>query len=156
MLFTFLGAGTVLRATGNTKYTFRANLYAAIIYVPMAFLLIKLYGIWGAIIASVLGNLLPRFFKIWFELKLMNSHFVNYFPIKKIGKMLLFSLIGIIPIALVKYFVSPNIWICLVLGFVYVAAVYIVEMYTHLFIVDICTLKSRSSVFLKRIKLKNS
>ena len=141
IMFTFLGAGTVLRATGNTKYTFRANLFAAIIYVPLAFLLIRFFGIWGAIFASVLGNLLPRIFKIGYELKLMQVRFVEYFPLRKMGLMFLYALVCLVPIALVKYFLSPNIWVCLALGIVYVLAVFFIEMYFHLFVVEFSAMK---------------
>lgn len=155
VLLTFLGAGTVLRATGNTKYTFRANLYAAIIYVPLVFALIKLYGIWGAIISSVFGNLLPRFFKIGFELKLMNARFVDYFPLRQIGKMFIYSLIGIIPLALIKYMWSPNIWICLAMGIVYVAGIYLLEMQKHLFVIELDAVIIYFKNFASRIKHKN-
>lgn len=142
VLFTFLGAGTILRATGNTKFTFKANLYAAVIYVPLTFILINSYGIWGAILASVLGNLLPRFFKVYYEIKLMQVRFVDYFPLRKIAMMLMISIICLIPILIVKILLKPNICVCVILGASYVAIVYFLEMRYRLFMIGFNDVKN--------------
>ena len=154
VLFTYLGAGTVLRATGNTKYTFKANLYAALVYVPLAFVIIKIYGIWGAIIAAIIGNLLPRLFKILFELRVMKARFIDFIPLRKIGTMLFYAIICLVPLALIKHFYSPNIWICLVLIIIYLGVVFFIEIKNNLFILDSGFLKKHISRLSARFKRK--
>ena len=151
ILLSFLGAGTVLRATGNTRYTFRANLFAAVLYIPIVVVLIKLFGIWGAIFSSVLGNFLPRFFKILFELKLMRVRFVEYFPLKKVGQMFLISLLVLLPMAFVKVFYAPNIWWCFGIGVLYVAVVYLLEMKFELFMIDASSMRRFAYGFINRV-----
>ncbi len=136
LVITYMGAGTILRATGKTKYSFRANLFAAIIYVPSAFLLIKSFGIWGAIFASVLGNVLPRLFKMMFEIRLMNSSLIEYLPWRKMMLMLSISLIFIIPIFTLKTFYHPSFIWCVIMGFIYVFIVFLVEIKLDLFVLD--------------------
>lgn len=135
-LISFLGAGTILRAIGKTKYTFRANLISAIVYVPIAFALIKIWGIWGAIVASVLGNILPRLFKIFYEIRLTQSSFIKYFPCKELLIMMLYSIVCLLPIAAIKYVYAPNIWICAALGVLYTVVVYLIEIQKGIFILD--------------------
>lgn len=135
-----LGAGLVLRATGKTKYTLRAYLMSAIIYIPFTYFSIKYYGTWGAISSAMLGILLPKVFQILFEIRILGVSFWNYLPWRKIGWIILLSAILLIPIAVINHFVHLNIFTAGIIGFIYVLSVWIVEIRLNLFIVSKDTL----------------
>lgn len=149
-----LGAGLVLRATGKTRYTLKAYLRSAVIYLPFAYFSIKYYGTWGAIITAMLGLLLPKLFQISFEMKILNVSLWQYLPWGKIGKILLFSVMLVIPVAVLNYFVELNIFVAGIIGLVYVLAVWFIEIKHDLFIVDQTTLLnylSRFKIFKKKL-----
>ena len=131
-----LGAGLVLRATGHTKYTLRAYLYSAVVYLPFAFLSIKYYGTWGAICTAMLGILLPKLFQIAFEIKILHTNIWQYMPWGKIGRIVLLSAIALVPVVLLKIFVGVNIWSAAAIAAVYVLLVYWIELKKDLFIVN--------------------
>lgn len=149
-----LGAGLVLRATGKTRYTLKAYLRSAVIYLPFAYFSIKYYGTWGAIITAMLGLLLPKLFQISFEMKILNVNLWQYLPWGKIGKILLLSAMLVIPVACLNHFVELNIFVAGIIGLVYVLAVWFIEIKHGLFIVDQETLLnylSRIKVFKKKL-----
>lgn len=149
-----LGAGLVLRATGKTKYTLKAYLRSAVIYLPFAYFSIKYYGTWGAIITAMLGLLLPKLFQISFEMKILNVNLWQYLPWGKIGKILLLSVMLVIPVVGLNHFVELNIFVAGIIGLVYVLAVWFIEIKHGLFIVDQETLLnylSRIKVFKKKL-----
>jgi O-antigen/teichoic acid export membrane protein len=142
-----LGAGLVLRATGKTRYTLKAYLRSAVIYLPFSYFSIKYYGSWGAIITAMLGLLLPKMFQISFEMRILNVGFWQYLPWGKIGKIMLISVLPVLPVAVLNYYVDLNIIVALVIGLVYVLAVWFIEIKYDLFIVSRETLLSNLSKF---------
>lgn len=147
------GAGLVLRATGKTRYTLKAYLRSAVIYLPFAYFSIKYYGTWGAIITAMLGLLLPKLFQISFEMKILNVKLWQYLPWGKIGKIMLLSVLLVMPVAVLNYYVELNIFVAGVIGVVYVLVVWLIEIKLRLFIVDKETLSnylSKIHVFRKR------
>ena len=146
-VFGALGAGLVLRATGKTRYTLKAYLRSAVIYLPFAYFSIKYYGTWGAIITAMLGLLLPKLFQISFEIKILNVNIWQYLPWGKIGKIMLFSVLPVLPFAFLNYFVDLNIFVAGIMGLVYVLAVWFIEIRRDLFIVSRETLLNNLSKF---------
>ena len=148
-----LGAGLVLRATGKTRYTLKAYLRSAVIFLPFAYFSIKYYGTWGAITTAMLGILLPKIFQISFEMKILKVSFWQYMPWKKIGSILLISILFLLPIALLNHFVKLNIFVAGAIGVVYVLTVWLMELKRDLFIVSEETLTnylSKIKIFRKR------
>ena len=144
-----LGAGLVLRATGKTRYTLKAYLWSAIIFLPFAYFSIKYYGTWGAITTAMLGLLLPKIFQISFELRILEVSFWQYLPWKKIGSIILISILFLIPVAILNHYVKLNIFVAGVIGLVYVLAVWLMELKYGLFIVNKETLMN----YLTKIKI---
>ncbi len=54
-----LGVGLILRASGETKFTFRAYLFSALMTIPLTFFLISHYGVWGAMSSAILSFVWP-------------------------------------------------------------------------------------------------
>ena len=131
-----LGAGLVLRATGKTKYTLRAYLMSAAIYLPFAFFSIKYYGTWGAITTAMLGILLPKVFQIAFELKILSVSLWKYMPWQKIGRIVLLSLLLLLPVAALNYFVKLNVFVAGGIAVMYVLLVWYIELQRGLFIMS--------------------
>lgn len=144
-----LGAGLVLRATGHTKYTLRAYLMSAVIYLPFAYFAIKHYGTWGAITTAMLGMLLPKAFQIAFEMKILHVSFWRYMPWKKLAKIILLSLILIVPVAVINHYVSLNVFVAGGIAVFYILAVWFIELKRGLFIV------SKETLFTYIQKFKN-
>ena len=141
-----IGAGTVLRASGKTRYTLRAYLYTLPIYLPLTYLGIRYYGLWGAITAAMMGIILPKLFQISFEKNILGVSLAKYMPWKDFGRILLWSLVVIIPFVIIHYLCSLNIFVCGALAVVYLLAVYYIEMRKNLFLVDYKSIKK----FVKR------
>lgn len=147
-----LGAGLVLRASGKTKYTLRAYLFSAVIYLPFAYFSIKYYGTWGAIITAMLGILLPKMFQIAFELKILNVTLWKYMPWNKIGRIVLLSTLLLIPVVALNYFVKLNVFIAGGIAVAYILAVWFIELRKGLFIVGRETLRG----YIAKIKMRIS
>ena len=147
-----LGAGLVLRATGKTKYTFRAYLATAVIYLPFAYFSIKYYGTWGAISTAMLGILLPKVFQIAFEMKILQVSFWRYMPWKKLAVIVLLSVVHIIPVALLNHFVTLNVFLAGGIAVVYVLVVWFIELKRGIFIVSKETLMS----YIQKLKNKRN
>ena len=144
------GAGLVLRATGKTKFTLRAYLLSAIIYLPFAYFSIKQYGTRGAIATAMLGVILPKVFQIIFEMKILNVNLWQYLPWKKIGQIVIISVLPLIPVGVLNHFYSLNIFLAGGIGLVYAVVVWLIELKKGLFIVGKDTLRS----YFQRIKRK--
>lgn len=148
-VFGALGAGLVLRATGKTRLTLKAFLRSSVIFLPFAYFSIRYYGTWGAITTAMLGILLPKIFQISFEMKVLNVSFWEYLPWKKIGSIILISIVFLLPVALLNHFVKLNIFVAGAVGVVYVLAVWWMELKRGLFIVN----KETLTDYLSKIKL---
>lgn len=144
-----LGAGLVLRATGHTRYTLKAYLRSAVIFLPFAYFSIKYYGTWGAIATAMLGILLPKIFQISFEMKILNVNLWQYMPWKRIGSIILISILFLLPIALLNHYMKLNIFFAGTIGVVYVLTVWWMELKRGLFIVNNVTLTN----YLSKLKI---
>lgn len=142
-----LGAGTILRAIGKTRYTLRAFLYSSIVYFPFSYLSIKYFGTWGAITTSMLGIILPKLFQIHFERKLLNIRFMEYMPWNSFAKILLISIIFIIPFIVLYNFVKLNIYFICIISIIYLLTTYIIELKYNIFIIP----KSSAKTFIIKL-----
>ena len=136
-----LGAGTVLRATGYTKYTFKAYLYSIIFYLPFAYYSIRFFGTIGAISTAMLGLILPKLFQIRFEKQILNVPFKNYMPWTRFLKIILINGLLLVPIFILNFSFEINLLGATFLSVVYVVGVYIIEIRYELFILEKSSLK---------------
>lgn len=131
-----LGAGTILRATGYTKYTLRAYLYSLPFYALIAYFGIKYYGLWGAMATALCGIILPKCIQIYFEINVLKSTFANYMPWKEMWEIVLISLIGLIPVIALHLVWNLNIILCVLIAALYIIATYGFEISKNIFMID--------------------
>ena len=141
-ILAMFGSGTVLRAIGKTKLTMKSYLFSSAVCIPVTFLLIHFYGVWGAISSAVFNILIPKFFQLYYEMMEMNTDFSNYFPWRSIYKILIISIVILIPIILINIRFSVNIWMCIPISIAYIIICYLIELKHNVFIVDIDRLKN--------------
>ena len=140
-----LGAGTVLRATGYTKYTFRAYLFSILFYLPFAYFSIRNYGTWGAISTAMLGLILPKSFQIYYEKCILNVPFKDYMPWKRFLKIVGINGLLLVPISALNFIFDINLIGAVVLSIAYVIVVYLFEIKYELFILEKSSLKGLMS-----------
>ena len=131
-----LGAGTILRAINHTRRSMYAYALSTIIFIPSSFYLIRFYGMWGAMGSALIGNLLPRIFQIMIEMKLMHCSIADYFPIRKILKIILISFLCLVPVVWLNHTFLLNVWICAIVGFIYIILVYALELLIDVFLIN--------------------
>lgn len=131
-----IGSGTILRAVGKTRLSMRAFAYSSVVCIPMTFLLISKFGIWGAISSAMINVMLPKIIQVAFECRLLGLPISQYFPVKEIGKLFGVSVVLLIPLLLLNYFFSLNLIVCIVLSLLYVLVVYWFEIKENIFLVD--------------------
>ena len=68
ILFSMSSYGLVLRGFKKTKFLFYSDLIGVIISLPLSFILIKNFNLYGAVSAALIGIGLPITIKIIFEL----------------------------------------------------------------------------------------
>lgn len=131
-----LGAGIVLRAMGKTRYSLRAYVYSSVFSIPLTYLFIMKYGIWGAIITAMISLILPKLFQIYFERKILSVGIAQYMLWKSFFYIIIISLLCLFPIVIIHHFFVMNIWVCFVFSFIYIICVYLIEIKYDLFIID--------------------
>ena len=147
-IFGMMGAGTILRATGKTKYSMYAYMITAVIGIPVTYLLIKYFGIWGAISSAIINTLLPKLLQIAFECGLLDYSLAEYFPWRSIYMITGISIVLILPVVILGFFIQWNIITAILISIIYVAAVYMFEIKYNIFIID----KSALGFITKRLK----
>ena len=135
-LFSSFGNGLVLRATNNTKYSFRSYLISAIITIPITFVLIQKYAINGAIVSAMLNVILPRLLLSYYDITVTNSSLKHFFPWSKFGIISLVSLGVIFPVFVLKSFIDINIYWVILFSSVYLIVVFVIEIRMNVFVVD--------------------
>ncbi|MGV8095731.1 MAG: lipopolysaccharide biosynthesis protein [Mangrovibacterium sp.] len=131
-----LGAGLILRATNRTIDSLKAYLCSSIITIPLTWYLIKHYGIWGGMTSAMVSILLPKAIQLYYEMKLVKSNFVSYFPWKQFLTIAMISLISIIPFAVVEYFFEWGNLMSVIFGFTYFGIVSLLEIKYKVFVFD--------------------
>lgn len=131
-----LGAGLILRATDRTLLSLKAYFFSSLVTLPLTYFLIKNYGIWGGISCAMISIILPKALQLRYEMQLVGSTVLTYFPWKKFAKIAAISLIAISPFAVIEFlFDYPNVWIAF-FGTFYLALVSIIEMKYNVFVFD--------------------
>ncbi|MCM4174102.1 hypothetical protein DHD32_21780 [Arenibacter sp. TNZ] len=152
-IFVMLGAGLILRASGNTKFIIRAFLYASIITIPATYFLIKNYGSIGAMSGALFSIILPKIYQIKKEIQFTESTLYSFLPWKEIGKIFLISLVCIVPFAyLIINIIDRNIINVIIISIIYLSIVTIIEINLDLFLVKKNRLIKIKNDFLNKIK----
>ena len=123
-----LGAGTILRAINKTKMSLNAYAISAVFFIPATYILIRQFGMWGAMGGALIGNMLPRFIQIIMEMRQMHCSFKEYFPIKQMISILLIGFGLVVPVYLLNHFFNLHYFICGILGSIYILLAYSLEV----------------------------
>ena len=148
-IFGMLGSGTILRATGKTRYSMYVYLISSMICIPCTYILIIKWSINGAICSALINTILPKILQIIIEMKLSKFSFKIYFPLKSILKIFLIATSLIIPIWLFNHYCNLRIIYCIVVAIIYISIVYAIELQYNVFIVN----KDDLNKMIKTIKL---
>ena len=106
-----LGTSLVIRASGQTKYTFYSYFIPAFITLPGTYFAMKYYGVYGGVFSSLLAQVLPRIFQSAWEIRLLRTNLRHYLPWKNFGKNILISVIVLLPFYFLHRFVRFNVFI---------------------------------------------
>lgn len=137
IVFSMLGEGLILRASGDTKIYMK--IYALILPVtlPLSYYLVSNYGTYGAMSGALISVILPRLLLIQKEIRVTESKLSYFFPWKRIRDVFSIALLCLIPFLFLKYFFSFNIYLILIASFLYLLSVYAIELKFNLFIIDL-------------------
>lgn len=150
-VFVMLGAGLILRASGNTKFIIRAFLFASIISIPATYFLIKNYGSLGAMTGALISIILPKIYQVKKEIEITKSSFNVFLPWKSIGKIFLISILCLTPFVFLKlYLIKYDILITIFTAVIYLSIVSIIEINQKVFIVN----KAKANEILNIVKNK--
>lgn len=153
-ILAMFGSGTILRAINRTKLSMWAYFCSVLVTLPISFLLIKEYGIWGAILSAVVNTVFPKVLQIGFEIHEIKSSIKDYFPWKDIFFLVVVAGVLLIPFILLNMLVSLNIFAVVILSVIYILTVYLLYIRHDSFVVDASTLKAYA-VRVKHKFLKN-
>ena len=149
-----VGSGTILRAIGKTKLSMKAYFISVLLTLPLSYVLIKTYGIMGAIISVVVSTIVPKLFQIAFEMRCIQSTIKDYFPWTKILFLFGVSLAGLLPVILLNTFIDVNIIFAIVISIIYVISVYLIYIYHGDFIVDSYYIRSYLMSLADKLRIK--
>jgi len=135
-MFAMLGAGTILRATDKTKYSTISFALSFLISFPATWILIKKFGVNGAIIGAVINLILPRFIQLLYEIKVTKSNLSNFLPWKKLALIFIICFGLLFPLLILKLSYIFSIWIVVGLGSLYVLVSYLLMLKFNTFIID--------------------
>jgi len=135
-LIVILGVDLILRASGETKYALKAHLFSAIISIPTTFILIRQFGLWGAMTGAMISMTIPMLFMFAKEIKIMETRLINFLPWRQMISIVLISIVIFIPFLIVEFFFSFGIILSGILAFFYLLIVSAIEVKYNLFILE--------------------
>lgn len=151
-IFVMMGAGLILRASGNTKFIIRAFLFASIVTIPTTYLLIRYYGTMGAMSGALLTIILPKIYQVKKEIDITESTLNAFLPWRGIGKIFMISSICLLPfVFLIIFFEMKNILLIGIISFIYLSVVSFFEIKFDIFILS----KDEVIRILKNLKSKS-
>lgn len=133
-IFFMFGPGLILRATGRTFETLKSYFFSCILTLPLTFILIRSYGMWGALISALLNLMLPRILMIRYELRYLNTNLAHHYPWREILSVVLISTFVIIPFVAIEVIFSPGIILSFFFSLIYLSVVAFVELKFNVFL----------------------
>jgi O-antigen/teichoic acid export membrane protein len=143
VLIFMLCPGLILRATGKTRYTLRSYIQSAFFVLPLTYILIRFFGVWGAMTGALVSIGLPRILNLIKEIRLTGSSVVKFFPWMIFMQIIFISSAIIVPFATFEYLFDYKTIIAVLLGVVYILTVFLVEMKMNLLPLDTSLIKRK-------------
>lgn len=150
-LIVMLGVGLILRASGETKYSFRAYLYSALITLPTTYILITHIGLWGAMIGAILSIIGPMLFMLTKELRIMETKLRDFLPWRQMFNIVFISILSFVPFLIFELSFSYGIILSGILALIYLCIVSVLELKYRLFILESEQIRN----ILKKIGIRN-
>ena len=140
-LVAMFGAGTILRAIGKVEYALGAYLISAAVGLPLTYILTKQYGPSGAIIGAAVNIMLPRFIQMFIEAECLGQSIRDYLPWKGLFEIFAAAILFLVPLYLIKLWLSPSLLWCILLSAIYVFILYWVYLRRGVFILERADIK---------------
>lgn len=109
-----LSRGTIIKASNNTKYALYANAFSLISGLFLGIIFIKNFGLYGAVISSVISYYINASLQIYFSGRILSVRLRELLPWNKIVSLILVNLISILPLLLIKYLLTNYILVLFV------------------------------------------
>lgn len=145
-----VGCGNILRAIGKTNKSFKAYLYSAVFVLPFTYFAIKYFNLNGAIVAAVLGNILPKIILAYYDIKMSKIPLKELYPWRDITKQFLISFITLLPFICIHVLINPNFWLSLCFISLYLVIVFSLQIYFKVFVVTYTDVIKYINKILKR------
>jgi O-antigen/teichoic acid export membrane protein len=147
--FVLLGSNLVLRASGKTKEILISYLISCVIAIPVTYILIKKIGLYGAMSGAILCMIVPKFFMMFYEIRILGCNLKQYLHWRNMIKIFNISFLVIIPFIIVELKLHTSIPLTILFGLIYVLIVSSIEIKYDLFVFSYDDLKYRMRKILK-------
>ncbi|MCF8227287.1 MAG: oligosaccharide flippase family protein [Bacteroidales bacterium] len=112
VFFIFL-RGVILRASNKTKYLFYIDLICFPIIIVSGYLLIRAFGIYGAVITAIIGEILPISLRLFVEIRILNLTILDWLEWGKLLRIVISSCIPLPIVYILIYYLSNDYLILL-------------------------------------------
>jgi len=131
------GRGTILRAFNETKSIFRANLTSMITGISLGYFLIKNFGLTGGATSAVIAYYVNAIMQIYKSKLVLNLKFSAWLPWKKMGRILLYSLMTTPIIFFMKYLELSKPVLIIISGIMYFSTLLFIYHKANLINIDL-------------------
>ena len=146
-----IGAGNILRATGETKYSLKAYIYTAIFILPLTYFLIKYFYLSGAIVSATIAAILPKVLLSFYDAKVLNISVFMLYPWRDICKILIISFVCLLPFVYISFLdLKIGFGILILFISVYLVITFLIQMYYKVFVITYDDLTSYFSKYILR------
>lgn len=123
LLVSVTSYGLILRASNRTKLIFSLNSIACLLSIGIGFLIIPVFKLNGAIITACIAIALPGMLQSIAEMRILKCKISEFFPLKKIGLVLLVSVAASPLILLLRSVLSNDLLFLTLSGIAYFMSV---------------------------------
>jgi O-antigen/teichoic acid export membrane protein len=150
-LVLMLGAGLILRASGETKYNLYAFLISAVFTIPLTLFLVRAYGMWGALCGAIISLSAPKLSMLFKEAEVLGTNLRGLLPWRDMGRIALIALGAYIPFVLIEFNFTYGIVLSAIFGAVYVILVSLLELRYGLFVLEAGQVRGIAGKLKKRL-----
>ncbi len=131
----------ILRGANKTKFIFVSNFIGTLITITLGLFLIPNFALYGAIITSLIGTVLPMIISLQYERKIMGLTIKNWVNWQNIGKNFFSCLLIGIPLLLFKDYVENIYFRSFLVASIFILTISILQIKFQIFVFDNFLLK---------------
>lgn len=136
LLFIVLGSDLIIRASGKTGLSLRAQVLSLFLSLPLTYLLINTLGVEGAAIGSAIATVLPLLLLASYSMRILNTNLLRFLPWDKILMISLITMLGFIPTYLLSFYLERSIQYFIVSVVISGSVIFILEYHYDLLFVE--------------------